>query len=38
MPEVQRTHGKDLGLFMKSKEEDMLALIPSLTPVNVLCV
>ena len=38
MPEVQRTHGEDLGFFMKSKKEDVLALTPSLTPVSLLCV
>ena len=37
MPEVQRTHGEDLGLFMKSKE-DMLAPIPNLTPQSIYCV
>lgn len=30
MPEVQRTHGEDSCLFMKSKEGDRLALTPKL--------
>ena len=38
MPEVQRSHGEDLGLFMKSKKEDMPTPIPSPTPQSIYCV